>query len=82
MHAVARQISRFWLRFFLLYWICFTFPFPLDLAGLPFALVEPENQPAWMKIAGERFGEAYSWIGKRKDDACIWAGAVQCGPVS
>ncbi len=41
MQALAREIGRYCVRFVLFYWICFAFPFPLDLVGLPFQLVEP-----------------------------------------
>jgi hypothetical protein len=75
MQALVCEIGRYWFRFILLYWVCFTFPFPLDLAGLPFALVEPKEQPAWMKAAAEKYGAAFSWIGKQKYDACVWVGA-------
>jgi hypothetical protein len=74
MQALVRGISRNGSRFFHLYVICFTFPFPLDLAGLPFAFLDPKAQSAWMKAAGEKYGAAYSWIGKQKDDACVWVG--------
>ena len=72
MQALARGIVRYCFHFFLFYWICFTFPFPLDLVGLPFQLVEPDDQPAWMKAGGEKFGEVYSWIASEKNDACKW----------
>ena len=74
MRALARGVGRYAFRFFLFYWVCFTFPFPLDLLGLPFGLVEPKEQPAWMKAAGEAFNGAYGWIGKQKDEACKWVG--------
>ena len=72
MRALARGIGRYCLSFLLFYWICFTFPFPLDLIGLPFQLVEIENQPAWMKAAGEKYGEVFSWVTSEKNDACTW----------
>ena len=75
MQALARGIGRYCFRFLLFYWICFTFPFPLDLVGLPFQLVEPHDQPAWMKTAVEKYGEADSWITRQKNDACTWVGA-------
>jgi hypothetical protein len=75
MRVLVRETGRFWLRFLLFYWICFTFPFPLDLLGVPFEFVESKNQPAWMKNASEKFGDVYTWIGKQKDDACVWVGA-------
>ncbi len=74
MQALARGIGRFGLAFVLFYWICFTFPFPLELVGLPFQLVKTESQPAWMKTAGEKYGEAYSWIGDKQNAACTWVG--------
>ena len=55
MRSVAREIVRFFFRFLLFYWICFTFPFPLDLLGLPFQIVEPDQQPPWMKAANEKY---------------------------
>ncbi|QEH34631.1 hypothetical protein OJF2_31720 [Aquisphaera giovannonii] len=79
MHAMVREVGRCVSRFILLYWICFTFPFPLDLVGLPFAFAGEEDQPAWMKAAGDGFTAAYSWIGKQKDDACVWAGRRALG---
>ena len=72
MQNLAREIGRYCSRFILFYWICFTFPFPLDLVGLPFLLVEPKDQPAWMKAAGEKYGEVYSWITHEKDGVCTW----------
>ena len=75
MQYLARLIGRYCLRFLLFYWICFAFPFPLDLVGLPFQLVEPENQPAWMKAANEMFAAAYSWIALEMNDVCTWVGS-------
>ena len=74
MHAVIDAIRLYPLRVICFYWICFVFPFPFDLVGLPFQLVEPKNQPAWMKPAGEYYGEAYFWLYNRKNDACKWVG--------
>ena len=74
MQALARVIVRCFFHFILFYWICFTFPFPLDLVGLPLQLVEPENQPAWMKDAGAKYGEAYMWMIDKKDNACTRVG--------
>jgi len=74
MQALAGGIDRYCFRLLLFYWICFTFPFPLDLVGLPFQLVEPHDQPVWMKAAHEKYGEAYSWITRAKNDACTWVG--------
>jgi hypothetical protein len=68
MQALARGIGRYCFGFVLFYWICFTFPFPLDLVGLPFQLVKPDYQPAWMKAAGEEYGKVYSWITSQKRD--------------
>jgi hypothetical protein len=42
MQALARGISRYWFRFFLFYAVCFTFPFPLDLAGRRSRLLIPK----------------------------------------
>jgi hypothetical protein len=74
MQYLARAIGRYCIRFILFYWICFAFPFPLDLVGLPFQLVETNDQPAWMKAGGEKFGEAYSWITRQESDVCTWVG--------
>jgi hypothetical protein len=74
MRSVAREIVRFFFRFLLFYWICFTFPFPLDLLGLPFQIVEPDQQPPWMKAANEKYGAAYLWMTTEKNDACKWVG--------
>jgi hypothetical protein len=74
MQALARGIVRYFFHFILFYWICFTFPFPLDLVGLPLQLIEPDNQPAWMKAAGEKYGEAYAWLTTKKLDACTRVG--------
>ncbi|HET6324765.1 MAG TPA: hypothetical protein VFG04_08700 [Planctomycetaceae bacterium] len=74
MQALVRVIGRYCLTFILFYWICFTFPFPLELVGLPFQFVKTENQPAWMKAAGEKYGEAYSWITDKENAACTSVG--------
>ncbi len=74
MKALAREIARYWFRFLLFYWICFAFPFPIDLVALPFQLVEPSNQPGWMKAANEKYGAAYMWLTTEKNDACTWVG--------
>ncbi len=74
MQALARGISRYYFRFLHFYWICFVSPFPLDLVGLPLQFVEPDQQPAWMKVAGEKYGELYSWMTREKGDACTWVG--------
>jgi hypothetical protein len=75
MQTLARIICRYCLSFLCIYWICFTFPFPLDLVGLPFQFVDSDNQPTWMKTAGEEYGQAYMWIYTQKDDVCKWLGS-------
>jgi hypothetical protein len=75
MQYLARGIGRYCFRFLLFYWICFAFPFPLDLVGLPFQLVEPDNQPAWMKAVNEKYGEVFSWITRQDNDTCTWVGS-------
>jgi hypothetical protein len=72
MQTLARELVRYCMRFLLFYWICFTFPFPLDLVGLPFGVVETDKQPAWMKAAGEKYGEVYSWTTNQKNGVCTW----------
>ncbi len=74
MRVLAHGIGHYLYRFLLFYWICFIFPFPLDLVGLPFQLVEAEHQPAWMKNAGEYYGKGYSWVYGEKNDVCKWVG--------
>jgi len=74
MHVLVRGICRYFCRFLLFYWICFTFPFPLDLVALPLQFVEPKDQPAWMKAADDAFGEGYLWVNREKEDACKWVG--------
>jgi hypothetical protein len=74
MKALANGVIRYAFRFVLFYWVCFTFPFPLDLLGLPFSYVDPKDRPTWMTSAGATYSQAYSWITKQKDDACVWVG--------
>jgi hypothetical protein len=74
MRDLIRGISRYPFRFILFYWVCFTFPFPIDLAAIPFSFVEPKNQPGWMIATAEKYTAVYSWIQKTKDDACVWVG--------
>ena len=83
-----KALNRFLLRILLFYWICFTFPFPLDLIGLPLSLLDPEGQPpwlqpvgdlykqafAWVKPANEAYGKAFTWINTQQTDACKWVG--------
>jgi len=75
MHAVIDAIRLYPLRLLCFYWICFVFPFPLDLVGLPFQLVEPKNQPAWMSYVAEQYGKAFSKLYSTKNEACEWVGA-------
>lgn len=75
MQAVVDAIRLLPLRLACFYWICFVFPFPLDLVGLPFQMVPAKNQPEWMKTTGEYYGKAYSWLYTTKNDACKWAGS-------
>ena len=79
MQAVARGICRLLLRFLLFYWICFTFPFPLDLIGLPFQLVEAASQPEWMKTARGYYGTAFGWVYEAESGACKWVGETVLG---
>ena len=74
LQALAREAGRYCFRFVRFYWVCFAFPFPLDLIGLPLQLVDPQNQPDWMKAAGANYGEAYSWISRVENQACTWVG--------
>lgn len=74
MHLLTHFLTRYPLRFVLFYWLCFIFPFPFDLVGLPFQLIQPKDQPAWMKTPSEYYGKAYTWMYKTKNEACQWAG--------
>jgi hypothetical protein len=74
MLVIARAICRYLFRFVLFYWICFIFPFPLDLVGLPFQLIDAKGQPAWMQAAREYFTTSYSWVTTKQTDVCKWAG--------
>ncbi len=76
MHAVIDAIRLYPLRLLCFYWFCFVFPFPLDLVGLPFQLVEPKNQPAWMNYAAEQYGKAFSKLYSTKNEACEWVGTT------
>jgi hypothetical protein len=75
MRALVRSFGRYGLRFLCFYWICFTFPFPLDLVGLPFAFMDPSDQPEWMRATNEGFNQAYLWIHNQKNEACKLVGA-------
>jgi hypothetical protein len=74
MRAFFRAIGRYSLSFLFFYWICFIFPFPLDLSVLPFQLVAEKDQLAWMKAAADGLGKAYSWVHDMKGDACTRVG--------
>ena len=76
MHAVIDAIRLYPLRLICFYWICFVFPFPFDLVGLPFQLVEPKNQPAWMNAAAKYIEDANSWLDTQKNEACQWVGST------
>lgn len=79
MFSALQGVSRFLTRFALFYWLCFVFPFPADLAGLPFRVLPPAHQPAWMKVAGESYGQGYQWLINQKQDACKWVGREVLG---
>jgi hypothetical protein len=74
MRGLVKGIGRYAFRWLLFYWICFTFPFPLELVSVPFGLIDHEQQPAWMKAADERLTQAYVWVDSKKNEACVWAG--------
>lgn len=75
MRILAQSVSRFLLRFLLFYWICFIFPFPFDLIGLPLQqLFDEKDQPAWMKPAAEAYGNAYFWLYRTENEVCQWVG--------
>jgi hypothetical protein len=74
MQTLVRIIGRYCLHFLCFYWICFTFPFPLDLIGIVFGFMDPRDQPAWMKAAGKGFEQAYTWINNQENEACKWVG--------
>ena len=75
MQTLVRIVGRYCLRFVCFYWICFTFPFPLDLVGIPFRFIDPGDQPVWVKAASEGYGQAYLWIYNQKNEICKWVGA-------
>jgi hypothetical protein len=79
MRILIQAVSRFLLRFMLFYWICFIFPFPFDLIGLPLQLIDDKGQPAWMNSAGEAYGKAYSRLFELKGEACKWVGSNVLG---
>ncbi len=80
--------NRFLMRILLFYWICFIFPFPFDLIGLPLNLLEPEGQPpwmqpvsesykqtfAWVKPANEALNKPFAWIAEKQIEVCKWVG--------
>jgi hypothetical protein len=74
MQTLLRIMGRFCLRFLCFYWICFTFPFPLDLIQIFFGSIDPDHQPAWMKAAGEVVDKAFTWVYDLKNEACKWVG--------
>lgn len=74
MNQFILYLTRFPWRVLLFYWLCFIFPFPFDLVGLPVQLIEPNSQPAWMKPYAEYYGKAYSWIFQTKNEVCQWIG--------
>ncbi|MFT3879842.1 MAG: hypothetical protein QM703_09300 [Gemmatales bacterium] len=74
MQAAVDAVRLLPVRLVCFYWICFVFPFPLDLVGLPFQLVQPKNQPEWMKTVSEYYGKAYSRLYTTRNDACKWVG--------
>src|SRR5947209_8450093 len=74
MKVLTHAIGRYLFRFVLFYWICFIFPFPLDLVGLPFQFAETKDQPTWMKTAREYYGAGFGWVYGTKTDACKWVG--------
>jgi hypothetical protein len=83
-----RAMRLFLTRILLFYWVCFTFPFPLDLIGLPLNILDPDNQPDWfqpvnstysdiffwVQPANQYYGEAFTWLYTTKDAACQWVG--------
>lgn len=75
MRKLAQGIGKFFLRFVLFYWICFVFPFPIDLIGLtltPLDLIDAKNQPAWVKDLNEGYGKLYGRFFEVKGEACKW----------
>jgi hypothetical protein len=68
--GVYRLLTR-WLSF---YWLCFIFPFPMDLVGLPLQVVPTEHQPQWLKTAGTWYSEGYQWVTQTRNEACQYAG--------
>jgi hypothetical protein len=74
MQTLARILGRYCLRFLLCYWICFSFPFPLDLVGIPLGFIETEAQPAWLQAVDKRYSDAYKWTFDQKNDICKWVG--------
>jgi hypothetical protein len=74
MRALFHEVVRYLLYSLLFYWICFTFPFPIDLSLLPFQLVAEKDQPAWMRTAADSLGKAYSWVHDKKGDASTRVG--------
>ena len=74
MEQFISHLLQFPRRVLLFYWLCFIFPFPFDLVGLPAQLIEPKSQPEWMKAYAEYYGKAYSWIYQTKNEVCEWVG--------
>jgi hypothetical protein len=70
MRTVLTGIKRFIVRFLLFYWVCFMFPFPFDLVGLPFQVVPQKYQPTWLVEAGEVYSKGYMWVSNTKGDVC------------
>jgi hypothetical protein len=68
MKIITLFFFRYPIRFVLFYWLCFIFPFPFSLIVMPFQLIEPKDQPAWMKVPREYIEEANGWIYKTSND--------------
>lgn len=74
MPTLLQHLLRFPVRILLFYWVCFVFPFPFDLLGMPFQVIDPEKQPNWMKTPAEYYGKGYAWVYQKKNEACDWVG--------
>lgn len=61
-------LGRFFARWVMIYFICFTITLPIELLTVPLQVVPVESQPEWLKSINSHINSVMVWIGTKKND--------------
>jgi hypothetical protein len=67
-------IGRFFARWVMIYFICFTITLPIELLTVPLQVVPVESQPEWLKTINKPIFTFMGWVMEQKNNAIKYVG--------